>query len=369
MPLEDIRGKHIAAWVDAMVKRPRAKGPGRLSPQTIRHAFNLLRLALSDAMQAEHITANPCVRVKLPKPRTAKWAFLTADEVRALVGGAPGVPAASQRVFVVATFTGLREGELIALRWGDVTLDGPRPEVHVQRSHDGPPKNGKTRRVPLFPAAREALQLQRAHATTEGDGVEADDLVFPSTRGFQQQPNGDFGRSSCERRPGAPTGFKEALGIARPVRFHELRHTTASHLAMGTWTAAPWPIQDIAAFMGHTALAMTQRYMHLAPGYLHDRVRGAGGGVTPSGETPRGTDVLRGTEVFVPRSSENTVRPARLERATGGLEGRCSIRLSYGHETGGSGWRDSNPRHLAPKASALPGCATPRPATRKVVVP
>jgi integrase len=328
MALEDIRGKHITGWLDAMVKRPRAKGPGRLAPQTIRHAFNLLRLAFADAMRAEHIDANPCNGAKLPKPKAAAWAFLTADEIALVLAGAPGVLPESQRAFIVATFAGLREGELIALRVADLTLDGRSPEVHVQRSHDGPPKNGKTRRVPLFPEAVEALRAQLAHLAADGGEPADDAVVFPSVRGFQRQPNDDFGWSSRKRRRGAPTGFKAALGITRAVRFHELRHTTASHLAMGTWTSAPWPIQDIAAFMGHGSLAMTQRYMHLAPGYLHDRVRGA-----REVEAGPGMDVSpMGTRV-VPGPIGNTVRPARLERATGGLEGRCSIRLSYGHGT------------------------------------
>ena len=85
------------------------------------------------------------------------------------------------------------------------------------------------------------------------------------------------------------------------------------------------------------------------------------------------------------RQARDMARPAGLEPATYGLEGRCSIRLSYrrilqnrtlhhnplfeknffSNKLLWSGWRDSNPRHPAPKAGALPDCATPRrPAAR-----
>jgi integrase len=325
MPLEEIRGKHVSEWVDAMVKRPRAKGPGRLSPQTIRHAFNLLRLALADAVRDEHIDANPCDGVKLPAlgGRDA-WAFLSPDEIAGVMRGADGVPAESVRAFIVATFTGMRQGELIALRWGDITLAGPKPEVHVQRSHDGPPKNGKSRRLPLFPQAVEALKGQLAHAEGEGDGVEADALVFPSTRGLQRQPGDDFGWSPRKRRGLPGPGYRVKLGIARRVRFHDLRSTTASHLAMGTWTGTPWPLQRVAEFLGHGSVAMTERYAHASPGLLHDLVRPAREAV-PAPSKKRGTEARCGTEAVVPRFRENTVPPVGVEPTTFGLGSRRAI--------------------------------------------
>lgn len=306
MALADIRPKHITSWIDATTKRRKAKGaPGRVSPQTVRRAFALLRLALADAVRAEHIEANPAAGAKLPKAKAAPWAFLAAEEVAAVVRGAPGVPEESRRAFVVAIFTGLRQGELIALRWGDVTLDGPRPELHVQRSHDGPPKNGKPRRVPLLPHALEALQGLRREA---GD-VAPEALVFPTLRGHQRHRGNDFGWSVKITRGQPGPGYRLKLGITRYVRFHDLRHTCASHLAMGTWTSSPWPLQDVARWLGHGSVAITERYAHLAPGYLHDRAHAP---VVASPE--RGTEAPRGTAPFVPRIGGNAGNTGRNTR-------------------------------------------------------
>lgn len=303
MALRDIRPKHVASWIDAMVKRRKAKGgAGRVSPLTVRRAFSLLRLALADAVRAEHIDANPASGAKLPKPKAAPWAFLTAEEVAAVERGAPGVPESARRAFVVAIYTGLRQGELIALRWGDLTLDGPRPEVHVQRSHDGPPKSGKSRRVPLLRPALDALQAHRGEAPHAG----ADDLVFPTVRGHQRHRGNDFGwRAKIINGPPGPA-CRIKLGVERYVRFHDLRHTCASHLAMGTWTANPWPLQDIARWLGHGSVAITERYAHLSPGYLHDRARGAA-----EASPGRGTNAPRGTASNVPRLRENADKTSK----------------------------------------------------------
>jgi integrase len=108
-----------------------------------------------------------------------------------------------------------------------------RPEVIVRRSHKGAPKNGKVPPVPLFPKARDALARLRALATEEGDELSVDQLVFPTTNGTQRQcgNDGGWGTRKVSGRP--RTGMKERAGITRRVRFHDLRHTCASHLVIG----------------------------------------------------------------------------------------------------------------------------------------
>ena len=202
------------------------------------------------------------------------------------------------------------------------------------------------------------------------------------------------------RANGPANGYRMRAGITRRVRFHDLRHTCASHLVMGTWDIT-LSLMETAQWLGHSSLSVTQRYAHLCPDRLAARVaaetggsgkggRGDGGGGgqgAPDGggaspETAETRDQTGPIGVVTSPSAqtlrdakplENQARPARLERATRGLEGRCSIQLSYGrsnpevrtkppHCEGrtGSGRLDSNQRHRAPKARALPGCATPR---------
>lgn len=310
--LEDLRPKHIAAWIDGMTRRRNVRGGAKLSPQTIRRVFALLRYCLADAVRAEELAANPCAGAKLPKPREAAWAFLTAAEVDAVERGAAEVPEVSRRAFVVALRTGLRLGELLALRWGDVTLDGPLPSLDIRRSNGGRTKSGRSRLVPLtFPTALEALRMQLADA---GADPARDALVFPSPTGRQRSEGDDFGWGPRKRRDGPRVGYRVALGIARRVRFHDLRHTLASHLVMGTWTETPLSVHDVAKWLGHSSVAVTEKYMHLSPSYLHDRAKAPAVG--------------RGTTPAVPRSEETPTIPVRIVVEPG--QNECPGWLGWG---------------------------------------
>jgi len=80
-------------------------------------------------------------------------------------------------------------------------------------------------------------------------------------------------------------GYRLRAGITRRVRFHDLRHTCASHLLMGTW-GVRLPIEEVAAWLGHSSTAVTQRYAHLAPDHLSARVAAAIGAPSVAPASP-----------------------------------------------------------------------------------
>jgi integrase len=143
----------------------------------------------------------------------------------------------------VAAYTGLRQGELRALRWRDVG-DGV---ITVSRAMSAGEltgtKGGTVRHVPLVPQAAAALDRLRER----GDFTARDELVFCNYLG---RP---LDRSALTRRY---RSARNAAGL-RPLRFHDLRHTYGSLLAAASVDAV-----SIQSAMGHSDLKTTQRYLH-----------------------------------------------------------------------------------------------------------
>jgi integrase len=135
---------------------------------------------------------------------------------------------------VLALATGARLGELLGLRWADVDLT--RGVARLART-----KNGEPRTLPL---AGHALAILKARAAERRSDAS---FVFPS----------EHGRTPATLRKPWERALAEA-GIA-DFRFHDLRHTAASYLAMTGATPT-----DIAAVLGHKTLAMVKRYAHLS---------------------------------------------------------------------------------------------------------
>lgn len=282
LPLVDIRPRDVRAWLEGLCAARAETGRRRgqpLSRQSITHTLNLVRKALGDAVRDDVIATNPAEGVEVPKRSERSdrdpWTFLTAEEVRA-VESCSSIPEGARLLFVVAIYTGLRAGELWALRWRDVHEGEARPVVVVRASHGNAPKNGKAQPVPLLPAAREAFARLRELARVEGE-VDVDALVFPTSTGAQRG-RGDDGRWAPESGGAGKAlrwvGYRALVGITREVRFHDLRHTFASHLVMGTWGPA-LSLAEVRTLLRHGSIAMTERYAHLAPEHLHQRIAAA----------------------------------------------------------------------------------------------
>jgi len=183
------------------------------------------------------------------RPRTAGSAggidVFSPEEVLALVRAAEDEQDAA--LFLTAVFTGLRQGELIALRWRSVDFPGEHIRVTASYTNGAltSPKSGKVRSVPMAPAVAEALARlsQREHWT--GD----DALVFPGLTGYY------LDASALLKR------YKRALAAAglRPLRFHDLRHT------FGTTMIRNADIVRVQEWMGHAAIEWTRKYLQFEP--------------------------------------------------------------------------------------------------------
>ena len=137
---------------------------------------------------------------------------------------------------LLAISTGARRGELIHLKWSDIDLKAARATVHDT-------KNGDPRVLPLVGKALEALREMKLQGSAKSD------YAFPQPSGFPG-PYEHFDQHWYDAL--------EAAGITN-LRFHDLRHTTASYLAQQGAS-----LLEIADTLGHRTMAMVKRYAHLA---------------------------------------------------------------------------------------------------------
>ena len=273
-PLGSIGSKELRAWLKRMMAKPalRGKNAGKaLDRQSVTNVRSLLAMIFNEAVEDELLKESPLEGVKVPKDKRAKedvWTYLDTHEIDMLKDPETSIREDCRCIYLIAIYTGLRQGELWGLRWSDVRTDGPVSYLVVRRSHDATTKNGKTRRIPLFETAVRWFERWKKLAPESQEG-----WVFPRKDG-SQRASGDhaqwFDRRS-RRKKGAPItvtpGQKTRAGITRPVRFHDLRHTCASHLLMGTW-GRPWSLEEVCEFLGHSDIDITRRYAHLSDSHL-----------------------------------------------------------------------------------------------------
>lgn len=224
------------------------EGKGR-SPKTIRNV-----IATLSALLNRYAASNACEGLELPAvPEQTEIRYLTLEEVDAVVRHArPGMYKAIDRaLFLTAAMTGLRKGELLALRWRDVDWTAARIRVRQNyvRGQFGTPKSKRsTRSVPMADEVGGELERLFKRSRFQGDG----DLVFA-----HPASGGPLPKANVTRR------FRKALkaaGLDDSHRFHDLRHTFGTRMA-----AAGVPMRTLQEWLGHRDLATTQIYADYAP--------------------------------------------------------------------------------------------------------
>lgn len=242
----------------------RAKLDQGLSGRTVQYIHVVLHRGLKQAMRWGMVPRNVCDAVDPPRPARKEIRPLTADQARALLTAACGDRL--EALYVLAITTGLRQGELLGLRWEDVDLDRAILQVRqtlVSSSQDGrlsfsAPKTAKGRRsVTLTAAAVKALRGHRARQKHEWASTTRAwtdmGLVFPSCVGTPLNPKNVLRRSfrPLLKQAGLPT-----------IRFHDLRHTCATLLLARN--VNPKIVQEM---LGHANISITlDTYSHLLPG-------------------------------------------------------------------------------------------------------
>jgi integrase len=233
------------------------------APKTVNNVLAVLRKLLNYAGEVGSMEAAP--RVKQVKVPPQKFDFFTFEEYPRLLGGAHPEPE-WEAAILAAGDAGLRMGEIKALAWDDVDLKAATLTVQHSdwQGQLGPPKGNRARTIPLtdkLAAAFKAIRHLRGP------------WVFCTLDGERWTHN--------IMRVGLWRACRRA-GLRR-IGWHVLRHTFCSHLAMRG--ASPKAIQELA---GHTTLAVTLRYMHLAPGVLKDAIGLLSGHGRATGEVPAG---------------------------------------------------------------------------------
>jgi integrase len=219
-----------------------------LDPSTIRNTLMPLRAIYRRALTRGEVSVNPTTGLELPAVRGRRDRVADPEEARQLIAA---LPPADRAIWATALYAGLRRGELMALRWDDVDLEGRR--IRVARSWDAkgaacvaPKSAAGARSVPILGMLRTYL-LEHRLSSGRGDG-----LVFGA------DATTPFGYSSVVAR--AKRAWRDA-GL-KAIGLHECRHTYATLLI----DARVNP-KTVSTFMGHASISITlDRYGHLFPG-------------------------------------------------------------------------------------------------------
>jgi integrase len=273
-PVDRIVARDVAGYIPAKSRgTEEARGDGGLSRKTIVNHLNFAHGVFAFALKQGWCSSNPVAATDRPEMEQTDpdIRFLALAELDALLSVAAGRASIGEQgedepdvrghtdhaLYLTAAMTGIREGELIALRWRDV--DWSASAIRVRRNYTrgnwGTPKSKRSSRA-LPMADRLAGELDRhfKRSVYQGD----DHLVF-----CHPQTGEPYDASQIRKRFYAAmkaAGMGHRCGRESGITFHSLRHTFGTRMA-----AAGVPMRTLQEWMGHRNLATTEIYADYAP--------------------------------------------------------------------------------------------------------
>ena len=220
-----------------------------LAPNTVRNAISALRALYGWALPRGLATINPTRGLRLPTGEQARDRIAVPEEAAALIRA---LPPDLQAALGLAVWGGLRLGELLALDWSAIDLEGRTLRVERSWDHNArrfvdPKSKAGTRTVPM---------------------VERLAILLADHRVLQNQATGLLFHGDDPGYPIHPTSLRERIGRTwktaglAPLGFHEARHTAAS-----LFIAAGLNAKTVSTYLGHASISITlDRYGHLFPG-------------------------------------------------------------------------------------------------------
>lgn len=282
-----------------------AKIAAGLSRASVLQVLGLLRAILNHAIEDGWITSNPAVRLgrfyrgTTEAEAAPKVEPFTAGELAHLIATCDAETPAWSAFLRTAAWTGLRQGEVLGLQWGDVDLAGGF--LHVRRTIAyrkgqllaGSPKSGKARKVDLAAPLADVLNARRLVA--EADALVADREIIPWL--FTNAAGQPHDAMNVLHRWWGP--LLEAAGVGHR-RFHDLRHTFAS-LLIGAGESLAY-VRDQ---LGHSSIKVTvDLYGHLVPGANRGAVDRLAASTAPT-RTPAAPERSRDGEEYEVSAEEN----------------------------------------------------------------
>jgi len=198
-----------------------------VSKATTNRELACLRYMFNKAIEWDLVETNPMRKVKLFRENNQRIRYLDSEEIRKLYADCS---AHLKPIVMTALLTGMRKGEILKLRWEDVDL--VRRIIYVTNT-----KNGEIREIPI------------------------NDQLYNSLKTMEHKSQFIFTKDEGKPYIDIDTGFKAALRRTNidNFRFHDLRHTYASHLVM-----SGVDLVTVKELLGHKTMKMTLRYAHLS---------------------------------------------------------------------------------------------------------